>query len=54
MKKGTQQIHSVTDTSLMVPQVPIDTDYLNFIAQEANSIAKTTESIQDMANFWFA
>lgn len=56
MKEGTQQIQSITDTNLMIPQtqVPIDTEALNFIAQQTQSIAKTTESISDMANFWFA
>lgn len=55
MKEWTQQIQSVTDTNLMIPQtsVPIDTDALSFIAQHTHSIAKTTESIQDMAGFWF-
>jgi hypothetical protein len=53
MKEGTQQIQSFTYTNLMIPQtpVPIDTEALNFIAQETHSIVKTTEAIQDMAGF---
>jgi hypothetical protein len=53
MKERTQQIQSLADTNLMIPQTPVptDTEALNFIAQQTHSIVKTTESIQDMAGF---
>jgi hypothetical protein len=37
----------------MIPQtpVPIDTGVASFIAQEAHSLAKPAESIQDTAGF---
>lgn len=54
VQEGAQQIQSIADANLMIPQTPvtIDPGVASFVAQEAISIAKAAESIQDVAGFW--